>query len=501
MTQRIRAVGLLIVYLSLGAFSAPAEDNRKGSQNFGPASGTPVAADTAPAADTESAGEGDADVLRISSSAAAAAVALPVLPKSTISAPPPNGVDWVGLIRSSGRFLAVEQSFRLLTEAGTREGLKGPIIRNYFRAVSNVHGWSDGDEFYVNYVGHPMQGAVAGFLWSGNDRRYRHIEFGKDPLYWKARLRAAGFIWVYSTQFEIGAVSEASIGAIQAVPPQQGFVDHVITPSMGMAWMIAEDAIDKYIVKRIEASTTNRYVRMLARGGMNPARSFANVLQGSPPWRRDTRPGILAYRADRPFEKPQRPATPIEKPGVAPAEFFMTFQAERLSGGGAPLTCVGGGGAAAFRLAASWQVIADVGGCKILGLDRNVSGDSMAFMAGPRWVHSGNGPWSAHVQFTVGGQKMTEQQILPDRQKVVEQLAIQKNLPPPRPYQYSIQSETNGFAVAAGGGVHYKLNRALAIRVAEISYRRSWMGPLIGRDAYNDSVRVSSGLVLRMGTW
>src|SRR5690349_17625324 len=36
-----------------------------------------------------------------------------------------RGVDWTGLFRSSGRFLAVEQAFRLATEPGTREGLKG----------------------------------------------------------------------------------------------------------------------------------------------------------------------------------------------------------------------------------------------------------------------------------------------------------------------------------------------------------------------------------------
>ena len=52
-----------------------------------------------------------------------------------------------------------------------------------------------GDEFYVNYVGHPMQGCVVGFLWVGSDVHYRHAEFGKSPVYWKSRLRAAAFAW------------------------------------------------------------------------------------------------------------------------------------------------------------------------------------------------------------------------------------------------------------------------------------------------------------------
>ena len=66
-------------------------------------------------------------------------------------------------MRASGRFLAVEHAFRLATEPGTRDGLKGKFFGNYARAVGSIHGWSDGDEFYVNYVGHPAQGSVAGF--------------------------------------------------------------------------------------------------------------------------------------------------------------------------------------------------------------------------------------------------------------------------------------------------------------------------------------------------
>src|SRR5262245_9777560 len=165
--------------------------------------------------------------------------AIPKAPSNLQVATPQSSVDLPALLRASGRFLAIEQSFRLLTEPGTRSGLKGGLLGNYAKAVGSLHGWGDGDEFYVNYIGHPMQGSVAGFLWVHNDRNYRRVEFGKSREYWKSRLRAAGFIWAYSTQFEIGPLSEASIGAIQAVYPQQGFVDHVITPSGGLGWLVA----------------------------------------------------------------------------------------------------------------------------------------------------------------------------------------------------------------------------------------------------------------------
>src|SRR3954471_2408673 len=428
---------------------------------------------------------------------------LPILPTSASGSPSEN-VDWTVLIRASGRFLAIEQTFRILTEPGTRAGLKGSFVHNYARAVGGLHRWADGDEFYVNYVGHPMQGSVAGFLWAGSDIRYRRAEFGQSPAYWKARLRAAAFAWVYSTQFEIGTVSEASIGAIQATPPQQGFVDHVITPTVGMGWMVAEDVLDKYVIKRVEAATPNRWIRMFARSGMNPSRTFANVLRGAAPWHRDTREGISTYQplprettvVSRRVLPPERP----DIPGPPPFEFAMSFHGESLRGGGKPLSCVGGGGTAAVRFAPAWQMVVDVGGCNLLGLDKNVSGDSLVYMAGPRWTWSGSSSWTAHWQFLIGGNKTTQERMHPDQKMLLDQLAVRQAAPPPTHDQYTEHVESSGLAVATGGGVDYKLTRALAIRVAELSYRHSWAGPLWGR-TNSESIRLVTGLVLRMGTW
>jgi hypothetical protein len=419
-----------------------------------------------------------------------------------------KGVDWGGLFRASGRFLAIEHGFRLLTEPGTRDGLKGPFLHNYANAVANLHGWADGDEFYVNYVGHPMQGGVAGFLWVQNDRAYRHAEFGTDRVYWKSRLRAAAFIWAYSTQFEIGPFSEASIGGIQGYFPQQGFVDHVITPSIGMAWMIGEDAVDRYVIKRIEGVTTNRWARLLVRSGLNPARTFSNVLGGHAPWDRETRLGILSYEAGdkRRFASAgltgPKPAS-AEVPDLDPAppfEFAVTFQPERYLGNGNPVSCLGGGANAGFRLAPSWQLVAELGGCKMTGLEKNLSGDSLTYAVGPRWLSRIRGPWSAHLQVLVGGNKVTQERMFPQWKQVLEAAAMRDNKQPPWHDDYSEQTESNGFAVSTGGGLNYELNRALTIRVADFSYRHSWVTPLWGRD-YSSSVKLTSGLVLHMGTW
>ena len=417
-----------------------------------------------------------------------------------------TGVEWSSLYRSASRFLAMEHGFRLLTEPGTRSGLKGSFIRNYGRSVSNLHGWADGDEFYVNYVGHPMQGSVAGFLWAHNDLRYRRAEFGTDPIYWKARLRAAAFIWAYSTQFEIGPVSEASIGGIQATFPQQGFVDHVVTPVIGTAWMLGEDFVDVAIIKRIEDATTNRWVRILTRSSFNPARTFANVLGGRVPWARDTRPGVLAYSKAELRPVPPVPARPAStrssasSPLIAPAEFAITFQPERFWGGNKNTGCLGGGANVGFRLSPAWQFAVDVAGCKMIGLEKDLSGDSLTYAVGPRWFARIRGPWSASVQVLVGGNKITAERMNPGLKKALEVAAVRLNQPPPSHEDYTEETESNGFTVSTGGGLSYSLSAALTIKVADVSYRHSWTNALWSRE-FSNALKMYSGIVLRLGTW
>lgn len=415
-----------------------------------------------------------------------------------------RGVDWAGLIQTSSRFLALEHGFRLLTEPGTRRGLKGCPLANYGNAVSSLHGWSDGDEFYVNYVGHPMQGSVAAFLWTLSDRSYRDVQFGRNPLYWKGCLRAAAFAWAYSTQFEIGPVSEASLGGIQSVYPQQGLVDHIITPSLGMAWMVGEDAIDRYLIRRVEARTSNRWVRRLVRSGLNPARSLANFLGGHAPWYRETRfAGTSAWQnqAVASLERSPTLSGPIPEKGLAaPFEFAANFRTERLQGSASALSCTGGGATAAFRLAPSWQLVADIGGCNINGLGADPSGDALTYLVGPRWLGRIAGPWRAHLQALAGGRNLTVERMYPQRKKLLEAAALRNGEAPPEHSDYTDHTGSHGLALSVGGGVAFAVNRALTIQVAQFDYQYNSAASAWGRDITN-STKLTSGLVLRMGTW
>jgi hypothetical protein len=349
-----------------------------------------------------------------------------------------------------------------------------------------------------------MNGAVAGYIWQQNDPRFRTTEFGKDPAYWKAKLRGAAFAWAQSEQFEIGPFSEASIGKVQSEFPQQGFVDHAITPAMGLAWTLAEDSLDKYLIKGIEDRTGNRWIRMMARMGLNPSRTFANVLAFRVPWYRYTREGILSYRPekDQPHSRDRDsgylPDTPVRT--TSTFEFALNSRFEHFVGTSPGPSCMGADASAAFRIAPEWMLVLDVGGCKFLGMETNLSGDSLSYLLGPRWTPSPAGRWSPYVQVLVGGNKITHEQMLPDKKRALDLLAAQTGGLPPAHEDYTISDESNGFAVQAGTGIDLKLSAALVFRLASVEYSRSYVTPNRGLN-YGGSVQVTTGMVLRMGTW
>jgi hypothetical protein len=200
--------------------------------------------------------------------------------------------QWTSAIRESLGFLAIEHGLRIATDPDTRNGLPGPFWRDYARSVAGISGWGDGDPWQVNYVGHPFQGAVSGFIEVQNDPSFRTAEFGKSSRYWHSRLRALAFAAAYSTQFEIGPISEASIGNVGLKKGTAGAVDLVVTPIGGFGVMVAEDWLDRCVDVPFERWTTKPLPRALARGLLNPNRSLANMLRGRLPWHRDTRPGI-----------------------------------------------------------------------------------------------------------------------------------------------------------------------------------------------------------------
>jgi hypothetical protein len=203
-----------------------------------------------------------------------------------------GGFKWRSAINQYLLVLAVEHAFDL-TQEKTRRELKGPFFKDYFRSVAGLGGWGDGGKFFTNYVAHPMEGSVYGFIQVQNDPKGKRQKFGRSKDYWISRLKAMGWSALCSAQFELGPLSQAAIGNVGLHTDHSGknkrkmaYVDLVVTPTVGTAFLVGEDALDRYFLRRYD-KMKNRILRNTIRTLLNPMRSSANIFRFKLPWHRD----------------------------------------------------------------------------------------------------------------------------------------------------------------------------------------------------------------------
>jgi hypothetical protein len=208
----------------------------------------------------------------------------------------PCRFKWRSALLESGEFLSIQHVGNLPTYRVPHDDFWG----RYARSVRSYRfgKWDDGDPFLVNYIGHPMGGAVAGWIEIQNDPAGSVRDFSSGRKYWTSRLRATAWIAAYSAQWELGPLSETSFGNLGSWYYVQhdtrkytngtGLVDLVVTPVAGTAWIVGEDAIDHYAIRRLERVSNNR-LYLFAVSFLNPNRSFANLLRWKAPWYRDAR--------------------------------------------------------------------------------------------------------------------------------------------------------------------------------------------------------------------
>ena len=168
----------------------------------------------------------------------------------------------------------------------------------------DMSNWGDGDDFIVNDIGHPLEGAVFARVFLQNSPR-SNVVIGKNRDYWMSRLKAMGWSAAWSTQLELGPLSETSFGnqgGFTYVPDcgvdlsclnnpkypkppttNTGWTDFIVTPIIGTAWVLGEDTIDKYIVSPIAVNHRIFGGRIL-RSALEPSRSFAAIFAWKFPW-------------------------------------------------------------------------------------------------------------------------------------------------------------------------------------------------------------------------
>ena len=211
-------------------------------------------------------------------------------PRTTRATSPPHRPPGKERSRIPSALLMIEHVTRVGFQDKTRRELGGNFFGDYARSVRIPDTWGDGDSWGVNYIGHPIHGAAAGFIWLDHEDGAHNPDLGFSREYWASRTRGTAWAAWYSVQFEIGPLSEASIGNVGLRRETVGWVDHVVTPVGALGFIVAEDALDRYLITRIESWTGNRFLRVLACTALNPSRTMSNAAQGRAPWYRTVRP-------------------------------------------------------------------------------------------------------------------------------------------------------------------------------------------------------------------
>jgi hypothetical protein len=181
-----------------------------------------------------------------------------------------------------------------------------PFFHDWFASYGgyNLHRWGDGDDFVVNYVGHPLQGAVTSRTYLQNDPR-SFVKISKNRNYWVPLGWSTLWSALWQVQWKVGPFSETSFGNaggweyvpgcgtdLSCVnnpkypkPPTNntGLTDWVSTPLIGAAWVIGEDTIDRFIVAPIARNHRILGGRVL-RACLEPSRDFAAIFAGKFVW-------------------------------------------------------------------------------------------------------------------------------------------------------------------------------------------------------------------------
>ena len=223
----------------------------------------------------------------------------------------PEGIHWWPILQQSFYFLVFEHAFRAADDPFLRYLVwHKPFWHDW--AASDKHyefnRWGDGDDFIVNYIGHPMEGAVTGNIFIVNDPKGRSLTFGRSRAYWMSRLRAMAYSAVYSAQFEAGPLlSESAIGSEggyfyrpgcdpyltcpnaqnKPITNNTGWVDFVITPLVGTGWIVLEDSIEAELISHYAPDRPDEPLGWkVMRSVLGPAHSMANLMAGKAPWYR-----------------------------------------------------------------------------------------------------------------------------------------------------------------------------------------------------------------------
>ncbi len=221
--------------------------------------------------------------------------------------PAPGKFNLKGALLQSFEFTMFNHAWRVAWDPSLRYQLAHkPFFHDWFVSYKgyNLTRWSDGDDFLVNDVGHPLQGAVFSRIYLQNDPR-SWVSIGKNRNYWIPLLKSMAWSAAWEVQWKVGPFSETSLGNAggwtyvngcgtalsclnnpkypSAPTNNTGLTDWIVTPVIGMLWVMGEDTLEKYIVVPI-ARNHRIFGGRILRSCLEPSKDFAAVFAGKFPW-------------------------------------------------------------------------------------------------------------------------------------------------------------------------------------------------------------------------
>jgi hypothetical protein len=161
-----------------------------------------------------------------------------------------------------------------------------------------------------------------------------------------------------------------------------------------------------------------------------------------------------------------------QSPQIELAGGFTFVRANPASAGG--LNLMGGGESLAYSLSNHFSAVADVGEYRFTGLAAGLRSKLYTYMFGPRYTFTKTGRVACFAQILAGGSRVNAS-------------------------SGGIQAGENGFALAIGGGLDLPIRPHVALRVVQADYFLTRFESVADLPATQNHIRISTGVVIRLG--
>jgi hypothetical protein len=122
--------------------------------------------------------------------------------------------DWKASTVQTLEFTLFDHLARLAMDPSLRSQLlHQPFVHDWFASYGgyDLKRWSDGDDFLVDDVGHPLQGAITSRLYLQNNPR-SFVPISKNRNYWVPWGQSMIWAAIWQVEWKVGPLSETSIG-------------------------------------------------------------------------------------------------------------------------------------------------------------------------------------------------------------------------------------------------------------------------------------------------